>query len=163
MEVNYFGAVHVSKAVLPGMLTRGSGHIVNIGSIASYVGVFGYTAYGASKFALRGFSDALRAEMKPHGILVSIVYPPDTDTPQLTYENRYKPPELKELLPELGVISPDQVAARVIKGISLNHRVIYADFGSRLIYHLSNLLGNGVYTIQDWLVRRARRKQNKND
>jgi len=97
MDVNYFGAVFVTKAVLPGMIARKSGYIVNIASLAAVVGMYSYTAYGASKFALRGFSDALRMEMKPHGIQVSIVYPADTDTPQLTYENQYKPAELMEM------------------------------------------------------------------
>ncbi|MRR10567.1 SDR family NAD(P)-dependent oxidoreductase, partial [bacterium] len=64
IEINYLGTVHVVKAVLPGMLKRGSGWIVNISSAAGFLGVFGYTAYGASKYAVRGFSDALRAEMK---------------------------------------------------------------------------------------------------
>ena len=160
MQVNYFGAVQVTKAVLPGLLARGSGHIVNIGSVASYIGVFGYTAYGSSKFALRGFSDALRAELKPHGIQVSIVYPPDTDTPQLAYENQYKPPELRDLLPELGVVSPEQVAEKVLEGIARGRYAIHTDFGSRLIYHLANFLGDGVYPIQDWLVKRARFKNN---
>lgn len=158
MEVNYFGAVNMTKAILPGMLARGNGHIVNIGSVTSYIGVFGYSAYGASKFALRGFSDSLRAEVKPHGINVSIVYPPDTDTPQLAYEEQYKPDELKYLLPELGVVSPDQVAEKILKGIARKQYVIHADFGSRLLYRLAGLLVYGVYPLQDYLVKRAQRR-----
>ena len=68
MEVNYFGTVYMTKEVIPSMLKRGSGYIVNISSMAGFVGTFGYTAYGGSKFAVRGFSDVLRAEMKIHGI-----------------------------------------------------------------------------------------------
>ena len=67
MDVNYYGTVHVVKAVLPAMLERGSGYIVNIGSVASRIGVFGYTAYSGSKFAVAGFTDVLRMELKPHG------------------------------------------------------------------------------------------------
>jgi 3-dehydrosphinganine reductase len=95
MQVNYFGTVYVTKAAVPGMIARGSGHIVNISSVAGFLGVFGYTAYGASKYAVRGFSEVLRAEMKPHGIRVSVVFPPDCDTPQLAYENQFKPIETK--------------------------------------------------------------------
>jgi len=123
MDVNYFGTVFVIKAILPGMIERKSGYIVNIASLVAVVGMYGYTAYGASKFALRGFSDTLRMEMKPHGIQVSIVYPADTDTPQLTYENQYKPAELKQILqilPALDPIPPEQVA-RAIVGLSLIH------------------------------------------
>ncbi len=64
MQVNYFGTVYVTTAVLPAMLKRGSGHIINISSMAGYLGVFGYSAYGASKYAVTGFSEVLRAEMK---------------------------------------------------------------------------------------------------
>ena len=158
MEVNYFGVVHVTKAVLPGMLARGSGHIVNVASVAAFINVFGYSAYGASKFALRGFSDALRHEMKPHGIGVSIVYPPDTDTPQLAYENRLKPPELKMLLPELGVLKPEQVAQSIVNGIQRGQQVILPDFGTRLIFVLNNLAGTKAYPVLDFLLRRAQRK-----
>lgn len=158
MEVNYFGAVHVTKAVLPGMLARRSGHIVNVASVAAFINVFGYSAYGASKFALRGFSDALRHEMKPHGIHVSIVYPPDTNTPQLEYENRFKPPELKLLLPELGVLKPEQVAQAIVNGIQRRQQVILPDFGTRLIFVLYNLAGAKAYSVLDFLLRRARRK-----
>ncbi len=106
MDVNYFGAVNLTKAVLPGMLERGAGHIVNIASMMAVIGVIGYTAYAASKFALRGFSDALRMELKPHGIHVSIVYPADTDTPQLEYENRFKPEAWKKILDFVPATDP---------------------------------------------------------
>ena len=60
MNVNYFGTVNVCKAVIPGMKERGFGHIVNISSMAGYLGIVGYTAYSPSKYAVRGFSDVLR-------------------------------------------------------------------------------------------------------
>lgn len=97
MDVNYFGTVNCVKSVLPAMLEKRQGYIVNIASLAAVFGVYGYTAYAASKFAVRGFSDALRAELKPRGIDVSIVYPTDTETPQLEYENKYKPAATKAL------------------------------------------------------------------
>jgi len=90
-DVNYFGIVYITKAALPGMLQRGSGHIINIASMAAVIGAFGYSAYGASKFAVRGFSDVLRSELKPLGIRVSIVFQSDTDTPQLAYEEPFRP------------------------------------------------------------------------
>ena len=48
---------------------------------AGQIGIFGYTAYSASKFALRGFSEALQMELRPHNIYLHVAYPPDTDTP----------------------------------------------------------------------------------
>jgi 3-dehydrosphinganine reductase len=158
MDVNYYGTVFVTKAVLPGMIARKSGYIVSIASLAAIVGMYSYTAYGASKFALRGFSDALRMEMKPHGIQVSIVYPADTDTPALTYEAQYNPAELKQILkilPALDPIPPEQVARAIVGGIDRQKNVIIPDFGTSLIIKLINILGNGVYPVLDWLLARA--------
>jgi 3-dehydrosphinganine reductase len=158
MEVNFFGTVNVVKAVLPGMMARGSGHIVNISSGAGFIGLFGYSAYGASKYAVRGFSDILRAEMKPHGIRVSVVFPPDTDTPQLAYELPFKPYETKALTGTAKVQSPESVASTIIKGIRRNRYVILPGGDTWLFYKLSNLLGNAVYPVMDMMIADARRK-----
>ena len=105
MDLNYFGTVNMVKALLPAMLERGSGHIVNISSVAAFLGVFGYSAYGASKYAVRGFSDVLRAEVKPLGVRVSVVFPPDMDTPGLANENKTKPFETHEIEGKHGCVS----------------------------------------------------------
>ena len=117
MEVNYFGTVYVTKEVLPAMLKRGSGYILNISSVGGFISGFGYTAYSASKFAVRGFSDALRQEMRLRRIGVSILFPSDTDTPQLAYENQFKPIETKALASFVGSMSAESVAKAAIKGI----------------------------------------------
>ena len=57
MDINYFGIVNVTKAVVPGMVQRGSGTIVNISSMAGYFGPYGFTAYAASKHAVRGLTE----------------------------------------------------------------------------------------------------------
>jgi dehydrogenase/reductase SDR family member 7B len=75
MNLNYFGTVALTKAVLPSMLARGSGHIVPISSVIGHVGIPLRSAYAASKHALHGFFDALRAENEKHGIRVTIVCP----------------------------------------------------------------------------------------
>ncbi len=75
MELNYFGTVALTKAVLPSMLARKSGHLVPITSVIGYVGVPLRSAYAASKHALHGFFEALRAETAKHGIAVTMVVP----------------------------------------------------------------------------------------
>ena len=75
LSVNLLGAYHLSRTVLPKMITRGSGHIFNICSIAALHAYQNGGAYSISKFALNGFSKNLREEMKPHGIKVTAVHP----------------------------------------------------------------------------------------
>lgn len=75
MEVNFFGTVALTKAVLPSMLARGSGHIVVISSVAGKLGAPQRSAYSASKHALHGFFDVLRAEVHDAGLRVTIVCP----------------------------------------------------------------------------------------
>ncbi len=161
MDVNFFGTVNVIKALLPGMIKRGSGYIVNISSMAGFLGVFGYTAYGASKYAVRGFSDALRAELRPHGIGVSVVFPPDTDTPQLAYEKQFKPAETKELTGSSGMMSADSVAKSILTGIERGKYLILPGLENKLIYRLSGIFSTAIYPLMDWLIAQAQRK-NKN-
>ncbi|MDR6193380.1 SDR family oxidoreductase [Siphonobacter sp. SORGH_AS_0500] len=75
MEVNYFGVIALTKAVLPHFIQQRTGLIVPICSLAGYVATPERTAYAASKFALRGFFDALRAEIWKEGIWVTLVCP----------------------------------------------------------------------------------------
>ncbi|MCX7982352.1 MAG: SDR family oxidoreductase [Syntrophales bacterium] len=161
MEVNYFGTVNTVKACLAGMIARRSGWIVNISSVAGFIGVFGYTAYGASKYAVRGFSDALRAELKPKGIGVSIVFPPDTDTPQLAYENRLKPPETKALAGNAGLLSPEQVADEILKSVRKGRYLILPGKETKILYLLHHLLGCAIYPTMDLLIRKAQRRLRK--
>lgn len=80
IEVNYLGVVHTVAAVLPGMLERGRGRIVNVGSIAGRIGAPFEAAYSASKFALAGYSEALAVELDGTGVTVSLVNPGPVDT-----------------------------------------------------------------------------------
>ncbi len=156
MEINYFGTLHMIKAAVPGMIARRSGYIVNICSLAGILGVFGYSAYGPSKYAVRGLSDVLRAELRPHGIHVSIVYPPDTDTPQLSYENQFKPPETRALSGGI-VLSPEVVARSILDGIARRRYAITPGLEASLLYRLIGLLGDLQYPIMDRLIARAQR------
>ena len=75
MDLNYFGTIALTKAVLPSMIARRSGHIVPISSVIGYVGVPMRSAYAASKHALHGFFETLRAETAKDGIVVTMVVP----------------------------------------------------------------------------------------
>ena len=75
MEINFFAVVDLTSQVLPSMLERGRGHIVNISSVAGYVGTPMRSTYCASKHALRAWSDSLRAEVSGRGLYVTTVCP----------------------------------------------------------------------------------------
>nr|XP_022905547.1 dehydrogenase/reductase SDR family protein 7-like [Onthophagus taurus] len=75
MVVNYFGAVALTKAILPNMIKQKQGHIVQISSIQGLIGLPSRSAYCASKHALQAFSDSLRAEVKDSNIHVTVVSP----------------------------------------------------------------------------------------
>lgn len=81
MEVNYFSVVRCTKAVLPHMLKEKKGHIVNVASIAGKIGTPKAAAYSASKHAVLGFTNSLRAELASEGIKVSAINPGPIDTP----------------------------------------------------------------------------------
>jgi 3-dehydrosphinganine reductase len=123
------------------------------------MGVFGYSAYGASKFAVRGFSDTLRAEMKQYQVGVSLAYPPDTDTPQLTYESQFKPVETKALSAGSGILAPEKVAAAILKGVRLGRYLILPGLESKLLYRLSSLFGETINYAFDLIVAQAQHKQ----
>ena len=75
VDVNLHGLIYGTKAVAPGMVERGSGHIVNVASAVGRVAVANGATYSASKHGAVGFSEALRAELQPHGIDVTVILP----------------------------------------------------------------------------------------
>ena len=140
MAVNYFGSVYVTQAVLPQMLQRQMGQVVCIASGVGLIGLYGYASYSPTKFALRGLAESLRAEMKPYGIGISIVYPPDTDTPQLARENLIKPEVTKKLSESAQILSPEEVAQSVINGLSRKRFMITPGLEMTLLSRLHSLI-----------------------
>jgi 3-dehydrosphinganine reductase len=112
MRVNYFGSVYPTRAVVPAMKANGAGRIVFVSSQAGQVGVFGFSAYSPSKFALVGLAQVLRMELQPYGIGVSVAYPPDTDTPGFAEENVHKPEETRLISETAGLFKPEKVPCR---------------------------------------------------
>lgn len=80
LKVNLLGVVLLTRAVLPHMIERRSGQIINMASLAGLIATPTYTIYAASKFAVRGFSEALRREVGGFGIHVSVIYPGGVET-----------------------------------------------------------------------------------
>jgi 3-dehydrosphinganine reductase len=129
LEVNFLGAVYVTRAALPQL---GAGAcIANVSSLAGAIAIYGYAAYAPSKFALTAFSEVLRQELRPRGITVSVLLPPDTDTPQLAAENREKPPATRALAGNVPVLAPETVAAALLDGLARGRAVIVPGWRAR--------------------------------
>lgn len=112
---NVMGSVFPTRAVINGMKTRKDGRIVFVASQVAQCAIYGYTAYAASKWALRGLAEALQMEVKPYNIFVSVVYPPDTDTPGYELEMKGKPLLTKKLSESGSLFKPEEVAADIVK------------------------------------------------
>lgn len=139
MDVNYFGTVNVCRAVVPAMISRGSGHIVNVSSMAGFLGLFGYTGYCASKYAVLGFSEALKNELKPFKINVSVLCPPNTRTPGLDKENQFKPAEVLATEEKVKVVDPTQVAEALFSALARKKFMIVPTFDGSLAYYLKRM------------------------
>jgi len=140
MAINYFGTLYAIKSVLPLMMQKQQGHIVMISSGAGLIGIYGYTPYSPSKFALRGLAESLRGELKCYEIQVSIVYHPDTDTPQLAAENLTKPQETKLITGTAEMWTAEGVVEVILRGIKSKDFAITPGLEMKLLQVLHSLL-----------------------
>ena len=132
MDTNFIALVNMTRLSLP-YLKESKGRIINIASMASYFGTFGYTAYCASKFAVLGFSEALRYELKPQGIRVQIVCPPEFAGPMVDGISANRTSENKKLVQTAGTLSVEQVVKETISGIESRRFSILIGSMSRIL------------------------------
>jgi len=121
LRINVLGSVYPTRAVLGGMKAQGGGRIVFVASQVAQVALHGYTAYAASKWALRGLAEALQMEVKAYNVLVSVCYPPDTDTPGYKEEMESKPPLTKALSEAGTLFTPAKVALDLVRYSTLGY------------------------------------------
>ncbi|MCA9580809.1 MAG: SDR family oxidoreductase [Myxococcales bacterium] len=157
MRTNYLGSVYPVQEVLPGMRQRRSGNIVFLSSGTALAGIFGYAAYGPTKYAVHGLAAGLRTEFAPEGVQVSVVFPPDTDTPQLAEENRTKPWETKVLSGMAKMWQPDRVASHIVEGMGEGRFVIAPGWEMAWMQRLGGVLAPPLYWWSDFRIRRGRR------
>ncbi|HEX5810200.1 MAG TPA: SDR family oxidoreductase [Anaerolineales bacterium] len=112
-DVNVLGLVQTTRQALPVMIKQRSGHIINMGSMASLVATPTYTIYAASKHAVHGFSEALRREVKPWGIDVSMIYPGGVKTEFGEHAGIKR--KTKATTPKFLALSAEEVAQAVVK------------------------------------------------
>ncbi|MFA5844120.1 MAG: SDR family oxidoreductase [Coriobacteriia bacterium] len=157
IDNGFWSVVHPCRAAVPRMVARGSGHIVNVSSVGGFIGVYGYTGYSAAKFAVMGFTESLRLEMKPRGVSVHVVCPPDTETPALEYERTLRPPETDAIAGNVKPISPERVAAAVVRGVERGRYLIIPDALSAFYFRLKGVLPELIFAVFDGDVAKARK------
>jgi 3-dehydrosphinganine reductase len=136
------------------MRARGRGRALILGSVAGLSGLPGYSAYAPTKFALRGLAESLRAEYAPHGVRVSVAHPPDTDTPQLAAERAERPPELAALAGRARVMTADEVARAILRGLDRGRAEIPV---GRTAWALARLAPVARPLVEAWIDRAAAR------
>ncbi|KAE8723119.1 3-dehydrosphinganine reductase TSC10A [Hibiscus syriacus] len=131
LDVNLMGSFNVIKAALPFMkqrMDRLPASIALISSQAGQVGIYGYTAYSASKFGLRGLAEALQQEVIVDNIHVSVVFPPDTDTRGFEQEQEVRPELTKILAGSSGSMKADSVAKKALDSIQSGSFIVPCNF-----------------------------------
>lgn len=160
-EVNFFGVVRVSSALLPGMIERKQGLVINISSLAGLFGLPYQGLYSASKFAMEGYSESLRMELKNTGVKVTVVNPGDFKT-EFTGNREKLPftlnnPQLKKEF-EAAVAAmekdesigadPDKLAAQVCKIIERSkpaHNYLVGAIGQTIVPKLKSVLPGSLF------------------
>jgi NAD(P)-dependent dehydrogenase (short-subunit alcohol dehydrogenase family) len=122
MAINYGGTVNVTMAVLPGMLERGSGDLVNFASVAGWLPTLHFGAYNASKFAVVAFTEVLYHENRRRGVRFACVCPPPVATPLLD-QAKSQPKILAELRP----IAPEKVLDAIERDLERGKLMVYPD------------------------------------
>ncbi len=160
--INFWGVVHGTKAFLPHLIASGDGHLVNVSSVFGLVGVPTQSAYNATKFAVRGFTEALRQEMRlerrPVG--VSCVHPGGIKTNIARDSrgggNRTADDKARDFA-KAARTTPEDAAKTILKGVQRNHARILIGADAHVIDAAPRLLGSGYQTLNVAGARLAKR------
>ena len=153
MNINFWGVVYGTKAFLPHLKASGEGHIVNLSSVFGLISVPSQSAYNAAKFAVRGFTEALRQEMilSGHPVKVTAVYPSGIKTAiarNATAAEGLDKDELAELFDtRLASGSPERAARVILHGVRKNKARVLVGPGARALDLFVRLTGSGYQRI----------------
>ncbi len=150
LDTNLRGAIQLTRAVLPSMLARRSGHIINISSMAGLIPAPTYSIYAATKYGLRGFSNALRREVAPFGIHVSVLYPGPAAT-EFGKQSGDNPVKRNLKLPKWFWMSSPYVARRTVELAMHPRRSLVIPWFYRPLVAIDTLLPGLV----DWILKTA--------
>lgn len=127
LQVNLLTPMRLSSHFAADMMARGQGHIVNISSLAGWIATPGLSAYAASKYGLRGFSEGLRHELAAHNVRVTTVYPFFSRTPLLNSPRFGHFAESNMTLPPALTTDPNKIMAAAIRAIERNQNEVFPD------------------------------------
>jgi hypothetical protein len=147
IQVNLTGLIQTTRAVLPYMLERRSGHIINMSSVAGWIAPSTYTIYSATKFGVRGFTDALRREVQPFGIDVSGIYPGPARTEFGRHTGNH-PMKKSALRKYFRAMTSEYVAQRVVDVAKHPRRALIIPW----YYHIAIFGERVIPGFVDWVV-----------
>jgi NADP-dependent 3-hydroxy acid dehydrogenase YdfG len=145
--INFWGVVHGTREFLPHLIASGDGHLVNISSLFGLIAIPGQAAYSATKYAVRGFTEALRAEMliAKHPVGITTVHPGGVSTAiarNARYANPAEGAESARVFDErLARVSPERAATSVVNAILTRKGRQLVGVDAHLLHHASKLLG----------------------
>ena len=132
MALNFSASREMARCVLPAMLERGCGQIAFISSMVGLMGVYGYSAYCASKYAVTGFVMALQQELYGTGVYATLVCPSEVATPMIAAEADSVLPQTRLLKDLGGTLTPEKAADIIFKGIKNKKSVVKTGFVAHL-------------------------------
>lgn len=138
MNVNLWGTVFMTKAFLPLLLRRAEAHIVNVSSIGGFLPVPGQTMYGASKAAVKLFTEGLHSELRATTVRVTVVFPGSTAT-DIAAHSRVNPPVDAETATKIRMTTPEAAAHAILAGMEKNAYRVMAGPDARMMDRLSRL------------------------
>lgn len=167
VDINFWGVVYGTRLFLPLLRESRHGHIVNISSILGIVAVAGQSAYAASKFAVRGFSEAVRHELAGSGIRVTTVHPGGVRTNIARHARlpaKSDPARREQIVKgfdRLARTTPDQAAARIVRAIKRNQQRVIIGSDAWIMAALRWLMPVNYWRVVDRLLPKERRKIGK--
>ena len=159
MDINFWGQVAITKAVLPDMIARGSGKIVAISSLLGHYGTANLAIYAASKHAVLGYFESLREEVKSAGVNVLLVSPGFVNT-NVTLNSLTASGEKhnkNSVAQEQGML-PETMAKKLIAAIESNKKYFYPGGKEMLAIPLKRMAPNFFYTLYGWMAKRAKKE-----
>lgn len=142
IAINYLGGIYCVQYCLPELQKNTHAKILLTSSVAGLIAIYGYSPYAPSKAAISMYGQILQQELYGSSVSVSILYPPDTNTAQLQYEEQFKPKITKILTGGGGLWEPEDIAKYTLKKLKKAH--ITPGISASLIFVFSSFINPAV-------------------